>query len=242
MAETPKDPTTAFAEELAKQLPVKAIYRDAAKPSAKQIGQLAQDIVKTIQLALAPLQFAGAYQDRLRAFIDRAVRNVPEGNRVSPAPQILGPVVEGIRYVPEGTPIDEMFGYLLSSSMNSARTSEAHPAYPTLIKQLSSDEARILTALKAQPYDHVYTRDYNTSTGLFSGAVKMEIDALPRDKLAFPDNVPLYLDHLHNLGLAGIFQVGNQQPLMEGGIQVGVRVHSQYRLTGFGAAFVHACT
>ena len=74
MSSTPKDPTTAFAEELAKQLPVKAVYRDAVKPAAKQAGQLAQDLVKTIQLALAPLQFAGAYQDRLRGFIDRSVR------------------------------------------------------------------------------------------------------------------------------------------------------------------------
>jgi hypothetical protein len=52
MSSTPKDPTTAFAEELAKQLPVKAVYRDAVKPAAKQAGQLAQDLFKTIQLAL----------------------------------------------------------------------------------------------------------------------------------------------------------------------------------------------
>jgi hypothetical protein len=241
MADESKDPTTAFAEELAKQLPVKAAYRDAVKPSAKQIGQLAQDIVKTIQLALAPLQFAGAYEDRLRAFIDRSVRDVPEANRVSPPPQILGPVVEGIRYEPEGTPIDEMFAKLLSCSMDSAKLGEAHPAYPTLIKQLSSDEARLLIALKDQQYDHVYTRDYNASTALFYGAPKMEIDALPRDQLVFPDNVPLYADHLNNLGFAGIFQDGNQQALFEGGQQTGVRVRSKYRLTGFGAAFVRGC-
>ena len=42
-ADPPKDPTAAFAEELAKQLPVKAIYEDAAKPAAQQLGQLAQD-------------------------------------------------------------------------------------------------------------------------------------------------------------------------------------------------------
>jgi hypothetical protein len=62
MTEPVKDPTAAFAEELAKQLPVKAAYRDVVKPGAKQAGQLVQDLVKTIQLALAPLQFAGAYQ------------------------------------------------------------------------------------------------------------------------------------------------------------------------------------
>jgi hypothetical protein len=54
----------------------------------------------------------------------------------------------------------------------------------------------------------------------------------------------LYLQHLNNLGLAGIFQDGNQQALFEGGAaqQTGVRVLSKYRLTEFGAAFVHACT
>jgi hypothetical protein len=166
MSSTPKDPTTAFAEELAKQLPVKAVYRDAVKPAAKQAGQLAQDLVKTIQLALAPLQFAGAYQDRLRGFIDRSVRAVPEADRVSPAPQILGPIVEGIRYEPEGTPLDEMFSKLLSSSMNSVRSGGAHPAYPTIIRQLSSDEAWILSALKGQQYDHVHTRTFDQATNL----------------------------------------------------------------------------
>ncbi len=241
------DPTTAFAEELAKQLPVKAIYRDAVQPSASQIGQLGQDIVKTIQLALAPLQVLGAYQDRLRAFIDRAVRNVPEENRVSPPPQILGPIVEGIRYEPEGTPIDEMFANLLSCSMDTAKLDAAHPAYPTLIKQLSSDEARILVELKQRQYEHVYTRDFDANTRLFYGTPKIEVDLLPRDQLVFPDNVSLYMEHLNNLGLAGVFQAGNQETIngREGqhvGPQIGVRVRSKYRLTSFGEAFVRACT
>ncbi len=241
MSDTPKDPTTAFAEELAKQLPMKAAYRDVVKPAAKQTGQLAQDLIKTIQLALTPLQFAGAYQDRLRAFIDRSVRSVPEADRVSPAPQILGPIVEGIRYEPEGTPLDEMFSKLLSSSMNSVRLGEAHPAYPTIIRQLSSAEARILSALKGQQYDHVHTRTYNQATNLF-GAMTIEVDALPRDQLVFPDNVPLYMQHLDRLGLAGIFQVGNQEALFDGGKRTAVRVRSTYRLTEFGEAFVRACT
>jgi hypothetical protein len=242
MNDAPKDPTTAFAEQLAKQLPVKAAYRDAVKPAAKQAGQLAQDLVKTIQLALAPLQFAGAYQDRLRAFIDRSVRAVPEADRVSPAPQILGPIVEGIRYEPEGTPVDEMFSKLLSSSMNSGRLSEAHPAYPTIIRQLSSDEARILSSLKGHQFDHVYTRAFDAAANLFQGAPTIEVDALPRDQLVFPENVQFYFQHLDKLGLAGIFQVGNQEPLFGGGKQTGVRVRSKYRLTEFGEAFVRACT
>jgi hypothetical protein len=45
----------------------------------------------------------------------------------------------------------------------------------------------------------------------------------------------LYLQHLDKLGLAGLFQVGNQEVLFGGGKQAGVRVR-------FGEAFVPACT
>jgi hypothetical protein len=240
-ADPPKDPTAAFAEELAKQLPVKAIYEDAGKPAAQQLGQLAQDLVKVIQLALAPLQFLGAYQDRLRNFIDRSVRAVPEARRVSPPPQILGPIVEGIRYEPEGTPLDEMFRHLLSSSMDSQRLSEAHPAFPALIRQLSADEAKIVVSLKARHYDYVYTRNYDANARLFHGS-NVEVDDLPKTDLVFPNNVQLYMQHLDKLGLAGIFQEGNQEPLFTERTQTGVRVRSKYRLTEFGEQFVKACT
>src|SRR5262252_5750093 len=130
----PTDPVGEFAKELAKQFPVKAVYDDVVAPPARQAGQVLTDIVKTIQLALAPLQFAGAYQDRLRAFIDKSIRRVLEQKRVSPAPQILGPIIEGIRYEPEDTPIDEMFSQLLSSALDADRVNEAHPAFPAIVR------------------------------------------------------------------------------------------------------------
>jgi hypothetical protein len=58
-----------FARELAKQLPVKAMYEDAAAPAAKQAGQLFQDLVKALQLALAPVQLLAALQDRIEGFL-----------------------------------------------------------------------------------------------------------------------------------------------------------------------------
>jgi Abortive infection alpha len=143
---------------------------------------------------------------------------------------VLGPVLEGIRYEAEDTPIDEMFSQLLSRALDSGRVNEAHPAYPILIKQLSPDEAIILSKL----YDAKYV-----------GPVKIEADALPRDGLAFPENVPFYFEHLNQLGLAGIFQQGNQEPLYDGPPitkQIGVRVRSNYRLTDFGRRFIKACT
>ena len=240
-SENEGDLTTEFAKELARQFPVKAAYNDLAKPGAQQAGQLIEDLLKVLHLALAPVQYLGALQDRYRTFLDKSVRRIPEQNRVSPAPQIVGPVLEGIRYEPEGTPIDEMFSQLLSRSMDSDRVGEAHPAFPIIIRQLSSDEARILKMLSESQYDFIYTSDFNEATKLFSGR-EIETDTLPLEKLAFPHNVSFYREHLHYLGLAGVFQHGNQVPLCTGGRQTGVRVISKNRLTDLGRRFVHACT
>jgi len=194
---------------------------------------------------LFPFQVAAAIQDRAENFIDRSIRRVPEAQRISPAPQLLGPVLEGIRYEPDGTPIDEMFSQLLSRSMDSQRVNEAHPAYPVIIRQLSADEAKILASLRDEQFDYIYIRDYDASTNLFYGLNKIEVDDLPRDDLSFPQNIPFYFQHLDKLGLAGIFQVGNQEILFNDSSpkrQNGIRAKCKYQLTEFGIQFVRACT
>ena len=79
---------------------------------------------------------------------------------------------------------------------------------------------------------------------LFYGMHKVESDSLPRDGLIFPGNISLYFNHLDKLGLAGVFQQGNQEPLFSDSghrVQIGVRVRCKYMLTDFGKQFVHAC-
>ena len=63
MTDPGTDLTVQFAKELAKQIPV----RDALGAPARQTGQILEDIVKTIQLALVPFQFAGALLDQFAA-------------------------------------------------------------------------------------------------------------------------------------------------------------------------------
>ena len=127
--------------------------------------------------------------------------------------------------------------------MDSDHSKDAHPAYPLLIKQLSSDEAKILTLLKSAQFDYVHTQDFDQQRNLFSGH-HVEVDDLPREGLIFPENVSFYMQHLDKLGLAGVYQAGNQEPLFLPGTrnQIGVRVRSKYLLTSFGQAFVRACT
>lgn len=250
MSDDLKDPTIEIAKEIAKQLPVRDFYEDGLAPAVKESGELLADVVKVLRLVLAPIHALGAVQDRYKRFIQEAVARVPEVQQVSPPPQILGPVLEGIRYEPEGTPIDEMFSELLSRSVDRERVNEAHPSYAYLIQQLSSDEVKILRLLADTEYEYTYTRDFDSTTRLFSGH-HIEKDDLPKEGLAFPENAIFYMDHLHSLGIAGLFQHGNQEAIEEiyknpagknHQRQIGTRVFSRYRLTDQGQRFVTACT
>ena len=65
----------------------------------------------------------------------------------------------------------------------------------------------------------------------------------PVSELVFPQNFYLYMDHLHSLNLAGLWQDGNQEPIEEGEPpkQTGVNIKSIAQLTPFGRLFAKAC-
>jgi hypothetical protein len=87
----------------------------------------------------------------------------------------------------------------------------------------------------------VWTREFDDQQKVFVGQHNVEVDKLPREGLAFPDNIQFYFEHLNQLGVAGIFQIGNQEALGKPGVQTGIRVPCHYRLPDFGQRFVKAC-
>lgn len=238
------DLATAVATELVKQVPIKEVYHDGLSPAVQETGLALTDFVKTLRLALAPLQFTAALQDRYVKFLDRSVRQIPEHRRILPAAQIAGPVLEAIKYEPEDTLITEMYNELLSRAFDRDKAEQAHPAFAALIKQLSMDEAVILNrihekVLKNEHYNYQFTDDYDRPTNRFSNR-QIEADELPRDDLRTPASVPIYLEHLDKLGLASVLQFKNSQPILTAGVQTGSRSFARYQLTEFGLAFMTA--
>ena len=49
------DPLEEFIKDLVKRLPVKDLYEDSLKKSAKEIGDLSSDLIKVVSLAFAPI-------------------------------------------------------------------------------------------------------------------------------------------------------------------------------------------
>ena len=127
--------------------------------------------------------------------------------------------------------------------MDAARVREVHPAFPFIIKQLSSDEAKIIAKLNVKSYRLVYFFPSNKDLGEF-GERETEVDEFPKEELILPENVEFYMAHLNLLGVAGIFQVGNQRTFYEVGhpeLKKGTRVRSEYRLTEIGKRLARAC-
>jgi hypothetical protein len=233
------NPAIEVAKDLVRQLPAKQVYEDGLQQPVQQIGSIATDLLKTVHLALAPIQLTAALQDRFRTFVNRAVRQVPEERQVAPPPQILGPVLEGIKYEPEGTPIDEMFAELLSRGMDKDRVQEAHPAFPAIIRQLSADEAILITLVHSLKRFTVQTFvRYNPNC-----KSKWQLNKrFSKAGIAHPGNISFYLDHLSSLGLT---RPVKQEPMIPTKHKIGLatfgRTFETYTMTEFGGLFATAC-
>jgi Abortive infection alpha len=226
---------------IAKQLPIKAAYNDAIKPAAKQVGELAEDVLKALRLALFPIALAAGLQGRFQRFVKKAVARVPEKRRVSPAPQIVGPVLEGVRYETEDSTIDQMFSKLLSTSMDIEQLKDAHPSYPMIIKQLSGDEAKILNSMFVSGQHPKFIQRFELKEdGL--AVTSTEENELPVTGLNFPENLPMYTDRLQRLGLIQLHAEKPMEPIHVGGRQTGGKNFYVWKFTETGESFMRACS
>ena len=224
----------AIATEIGKQVPVKQVYEDTTSPAAKQIGATFEDVIKCIRLVGFPIQWLAVQQDRFRSFLDGAKAQVPEQRLVYPAPQILGPILEGVRYEISDTPAFEMFQSLLARSMDSERVNEAHPSFPSIIKSLSPDEARILHHLRSGHIDVIFGTPGIVNLELYSENQYL-LRSIIIDR---PDLTNMYMEHLFSLSLLG-WDHSRQETVEMEGRSVS---RSCMILSLFGTHFMAACS
>lgn len=229
-------------EDIGKLLPIGEIYKDVAQPAARQVGGALESTAKVARLLLAPIEYLAAYEERWQRYLERVAQKVPEDRRIEAPSQVVGPVLEGLRYVNEQDVIAELFVNLLARAIDSKRVSEAHPAFASIISQINTDEAQIIYRLHQRSFIRRTYSALNAQTNTFSGGQLLS-DEFPVEKLIFPENYLTYIDHLHSLNLAGMWQQGNQEYVYdeESRQQIGVNINSKAQLTTFGEMFARAC-
>jgi hypothetical protein len=240
------------------------LYKDALSPSAKQLGATAGDVVR---IALAPIRAAVWGYEKIEEWLTKTIaermRDIPPERVQTPPLLIAGPVLSALPFTAHDEELRTMFENLLVTSMDSATAEQAHPAFAEVIRQMTSDEARILRIFaketrqpvidlvlqkEGQPGLHTALRSFSL-VGYAAGCKK-------------PDDVNVYLDNLARLGLLNWSDWGHQIarreayfPLeqhevvvkaietirsWEGVTSVGP-LHRFADLTEFGKQFVRAC-
>ena len=191
-----------------------SFYKDAISPASKEVGKSLEIIAKTINAALSPLKaFVWGY-DRVENFLKEKfppkMINIPPEKIITPKVNIAVPTIEALRYIGSNQELSELFLNLLATSMDSDSAKNAHPAFVTIIKEMTSDEAKIL---KAMAIRYNLRGTINFPVILITPYVKGNPQVVFEDEiesihdlditLDHPELISIYIDNLFRLGLIG---------------------------------------
>ncbi|MHA6884647.1 Abi-alpha family protein [Ralstonia pseudosolanacearum] len=247
------------ANDLIKAVPaevVKEVYSDTVSDTLKEASKIGVDLVKTLRLALFPIQYGALLQDRLARHLRKSIERVPSERRVVPVESLSLQIAEKLRLQEDGSLLTEMYVNLLARAMDKERVSEAHPAFVQIIGQLAPDEALLMEQLSSNtPSAYVRWKSSDDVMGWSDreaavlqaqcaddsrqllSAIVVRPEALQQSSL-----LHTYIEHLVSLGLV-IYTFEHQWASKFGTVQTsmpGVEIHF-ICLTRFGGLFHRAC-
>ena len=129
------------------------------KEAAGNLGQAAVTLTKTINNVLVPLAAINFAFDKARDYfsgrfqqdIAEKAQTIPPEHVVEPKASIAGPTLQGLAFTHEEPNLKEMYLNLLATSMDGRSASFAHPAFVEIIKQLDSEDARLVRGVLQSP-------------------------------------------------------------------------------------------
>jgi hypothetical protein len=192
---------------LVKAVPV---YEDLVQPVAKQLGKSLETVGKVINIALAPVGMLVWGYDKCQEFIQTKVadrlKDVPPEDIITPKPNVAGPAIDALRYTGHEESLSDMYANLLASAMDKKTADGAHPAFVEIIKQLTPDEAKLISYfMQPLPFPLVTVRAESQEPGQGGYDIAVNVSLFgEKSGLALPDLVPSYLDNLSRLGLIDI--------------------------------------
>jgi hypothetical protein len=128
------------------------VYKDAAKPAIAAAGGT---LGRLVRLALRPIELLAQGGERLMSVVERKLGGVPEDRLLPPPATIAAPAAMHYALLGDGDEVAdlrEMFENLLVASMDRDTAAGAHPAFVSMISQLTPDEAWILKSIDRDDY------------------------------------------------------------------------------------------
>lgn len=220
----------------------KDVAKNMLEPASKNVGGALGTFTGFFaNVVMYPLKCLNAkFEQKAIAFerkMQERYNNIPEKNRTDAPVNILGPVLESLKYNIDEEYMQELFANLLTDCMDKTKQGKVHPKYVNVISSMNEMDAKI--------FQYLY-RTYNFRY-IKCGCVNIKIDntdqvyatALP--SWILPDDIEGYsifdiscsLIRLSNLGLldlmydrsAGVSVLGQLYKKQEV-----VAVFNQYKL------------
>ena len=130
---------------LVKEVP---LYGDAIQPVAQETGKALQTVGRTVNAALMPVRGLVWGIEKIEEFVNSKVskklENTPVEKICSPDLAVAGPALESLRYTGHKEKLSELYANLLASAMDLDTAKTAHPGFVEIIRNMSSDEAKVL--------------------------------------------------------------------------------------------------
>jgi len=129
----------------------KELYVDLIGPTAREMGGNLLAVAKLISVAMAPLHGMvwglEKVRDWLAAALLKRLADVNPDDIQTPPPYIAGQVLMQLRFCADQEKLRELYANLLASAMQRDKLPGVHPAFATIIEQLTPDEAVILQGI-----------------------------------------------------------------------------------------------
>jgi hypothetical protein len=200
------------------------IYHDALQPLAKELGKAGGSLGRAGNAVISALSDVTVWgTDKTRSFLARVVRKLegtpPEYINKLPKPNVIVPALEAVRLT-EGEPdLQELYANLLARAMDSRVADGIFPSFVEILKQLTSDEAKILAHLRKAmnepdgivvPIVHIQRQEFDANGVRIGGLDVVKNRSLIGIQAGceYPKQTPSYLDHLAHLGLVVFLAYG----------------------------------
>lgn len=194
-------------EGVAKAVP---IYQDLLQPAVQEVGKGLATVAKTVHVALAPVSALVWGYDQIKEFVSTKVterlKNVPPEDIVPPEAYIAGPALEALKYTGHSDELSDLYANLLASSMDKSTKAGTHPAFVDVIRQLTPDEAKLLSHMGlgkiGLPVIDIIQR---VKGGQGTRIWYQNFSLLGHDAgCELPEMTPTYLTNIGRLGLASV--------------------------------------
>lgn len=127
------------------------VYDDGMHPAVQEAGKTLALLPQVVNAMLAPLQIWIANKEynvaETKKLLEQKLSRVGAEHIVTPDAYVAVPAMQAISYFMDSKELRNLYANLLARSMVDTEKDKVHPAFVEIIKQLSPDEARLISSL-----------------------------------------------------------------------------------------------